>query len=284
MTDDAKRFLCLNAVLHGYSPMEAFDSADDMAACLETSAEYTCTLEDKLLSLPEKQLSEYPLTLAYLNFYRNDFYPFVPISGTMMTTAQLAQSDRDSGLKKDLVMDILMALVRDVETDTRYSEPMINDGVLYCTEAEFVKVDQRMYEAYTLLRDGPKGTPKGLRDALCKYTCTEPYAAMSAKVALKLLEDIIKAGVKPTAYQESLLRTPDFLAVYKETGCIMALQNPTGVHVDWLLPTEYGTRSVFVTEKTSNIRSHMGSNMRSLVGARYDKRVGHVGKIIYAGG
>ena len=141
-----------------------------------------------------------------------------------------------------------------------------------------------MLEAYTLLRDGPKGTTKGLRDALCKYTCTDPYAAMSAKVTLKLLEDIIKAGISPTAYQESLLRTPDFLAVYKETGCIMAIQNPTGMIVDWLLPVEPGTRSAFVTEKTSNLRSHMGSNMRSLSDARYDKRAGHVGKIIYAGG
>lgn len=133
------------------------------------------------------------MVMMFLNFYRTDPYTFVAMGTDIVTLSRFIASDREGNVGDELRHMFVMNLIRDVSQGEQYIKPYVADGILYCTPEDFGMTTVAMLEAYQLYLSGPIGTPKGLSDALVKYTSLDLYSHLSDKMLLKILRQIVKA-------------------------------------------------------------------------------------------
>lgn len=285
MTNDAKRFLALNAILHGYPILKVFDdSVERMADCLDLKEEEAEKLRARLDALPEAQPLENELTATFLNFYRNPSYAFVAMENNVIPLAKFAGNDLQGAVSDELRAMFLSRLLMDVDCVPEHVHPYIADGVLHCTPEAFQGVQSCMLEAYQLFLSGPVGMKKSLQNLLRKHTSLEHYTPLTSTVLVRILTQIVKAGINPTIYQQTLLSTPNLWETYTHTGCIMAFKDTTMSSVLWLLDVTGQDTSVVLSADMSVLQGYLTRDVKQLadtVAATNPSGSGH--KIVYPG-
>lgn len=266
MTNDVIMFLALNALLHGRDCDDAFDG--HMADILKIKKADAQELATSLDVLPEVGITDDPLVMTLLNYYCNRAYTNLQVSEEYSIPLRTYAEQQFLGkMGPELIMPFLKRLIMDYAMTTTEGVPSIVDGVLYCTQKEFERIEKAMMAAYKLFTAGPAGTTKKLNTLLRKYTSIDEYSPMLPSTMLDILERIIKAGMKPTAYQMTFLGTPDLVTTYEETGCVMAFTDPTHEVVNWLVDLKGAEGlSVHITVPVAELRSRVFSSVRDLDG------------------
>lgn len=285
MTQEAMRFLALNAVLHGHSAVDAFEgSVATMAMCLDISEEEAGGLAYAMQSAPRVDPCVDELTAVFLNFYRNNSYAFVAMGPDVVPLSKFVASDAEGQVPDDLRFMFLTSLVRDVSQDPSYIKPFILDGVLRCTPEAFQGVNRAMLEAYQLYLSGPVGTVKGLASSLRKYTSLEHYSRLNASTLLRIFRQMVRAKHNPVVYQQTMLMTPDLLDTYKHTGCIIAFRDSTHTSVNWLLDVVDEVDSTMVMSvDMAVLKGYLVRDVRDLAGVKVAHGRGESGKILFPG-
>lgn len=249
MNREAKRFVALNAVLHGHDVLNVFDdSLPEMADCLDLSEEAAKKLVDGLRKEKPADATDDLLVATFLNFYRNETYAFVAMENTPIPLRTFAQGSMDGSIEADLCGLFLHQMIRDVERGDQYVEPSIRDGVLCCTPEDLERAEDCMLEAYKLYTEGPSGTTKQLAKLLRKYTSLQEYNKLSAKDCVKVLSLLERSAFSPVAFQRTMLQTPDLFGTYKLTGAVMCFTDNSEETVCWLLDAEYSEEYCHLVE------------------------------------
>lgn len=272
MNNSARRFLALNAVLHGHSFLEAFNNDIEMAAEVfsDSTPIKAAALEKLNKDLMEAALREAPkeldiLTSTLLNFFRDGTYAFIGMPGKQpILIKSLAGSDMRKEIDDNLRQAVLMRVFRDV---THISDPLetrISDGVLYTVETSDRVIMQALLKAYFTWIYGPNETPKRLisvRDRLSLDT----YKPIGGNITLNILKDIVKSPLPSTIYKRTCLSIIDMLEVWKATGCIMSLSKTNPGFVNILMDVKGDTEQCKIVslDKTS-IGSLMVNEFRDL--------------------
>lgn len=266
MTNDVIMFLALNALLHGRSCDDAFDGhmSDILKIKKADAEELTASLD----ALPEVGITDDPLVMTLLNYYCNGAYTNLKVSEDYSIPLRYYAEQQFLGkMGPELLMPFLKRLIMDYAMTTTEGEPHIIDGVLYCTQNEFQGIEKAMMAAYKLFTAGPSGTTKKLNTLLRKHTSLEDYSPMLPTTMLDILERIVKAGMKPTVYQNTFLGTPDLVTTYEETGCVMAFADSAHEAVNWLVDLKGAEGlSVRITVPVAELRSRVFSSVRDLDG------------------
>lgn len=284
MVNDVRRFLGLNALLHGHSASEVFMGAAEELLALDK--ERTDTLLQELDAIPKNECTSDQLTHALLNFYRNNNYAFLSLNGQYIVKLEdFAHDDFMGKVDKGMSDPFIANLLRDYAMTTMEGQPYIADGVLHCTKKEFDGVVKSTKDAYKLFTKGPAGMTKKLNMLLRRHTSLEEYVPFSALELVEILDGLIAAKVHPVLCQETFLKTPDLMATYKATGCVMAFSDATHTSVDWLMDVEgCEDLATSVCVSIEDIRPHMLNDVRDLSGARaIAKRGRAVYDVCYAG-
>ena len=159
MTHEALRFLALNAVLHGYEPVDGFDGRlGTMAQALDISEEEAKKLNDGIADLPRVAPSNDEMTMVFLNFYRTTGYAFVDMGSQAFPLSDFVETDLDGKVSDQLRVTFIHTLLHDVAQDDKFVRPYILDGVLYCTATAFEGCAGAMNDAYNLYCFAPEGT------------------------------------------------------------------------------------------------------------------------------
>lgn len=267
MTNDAKRFLALNAVLHGYHVLRVFnDSIEEFADCLHLKEDEATKLVTMLDALPAPDPVKDELTAVLLNFYRNPSYAFVAMENNVIPLSKFAGNDLQGAVSDELRAMFLSRLLMDVDRKPEYVHPFIADGVLHCTPQAFTMVQTCMLEAYQLYLTGPVGMKRGLMNLLSKHTSLEYYAPMTHAVLVKIFTQMAKADISPVTYQQTFLLTPNLWETYSHTGCIMAFRDSTMTSVMWLLDVEGEENAVMLSAEMSTLQGYLTRDVKQLAG------------------
>ncbi len=285
MTNEAMRFLALNGLLHGHSVLKGFDdSIEKMADALSIEVSEAEDLVKKLDALPVVPTSDDPLVNTFLNFYRTQAYAFMAMEGTIIPLEKFVATDLDGQVADDVRYMFLTHLIMDVSQRPEYVNPIIKDGILYCTAQDFQHVEPAMLEAYQLYMTGPAGTQRGFYMALRKFTSLEHYSRLTPSTMVKVLRYIVKAKKNPIIYQQTMLNTPDLLTTYKHTGCIIAYRDLSHTSVNWLLDVEGALDSTMsMVVDVSTLRHYLVKDVRDLAGIKVARGLGEGGKILFPG-
>lgn len=266
MVNDAKRFLALNALIHGYTPEEAF--VGDAAEILSLGDKETATLFERLGAVEYKTPSSDPLVMAMLNFMRSDDYAFLSLQGQyILRLSDFADDDFNGRISKGMANGVLANLLRDYAMTTEEGSPYVTDGVLCCTEKEFKGANKALQDAYKLFTKGPSGLQKKLNLLIRQHTSLGNYVPFSSVNMLEILDGLIDAKIHPTVCQQTFLKTPDLLDTYKATGCIMARCETDSNAVDWLMDIK-GSDDLAASVKVAfaSMRNHLLNSIQDLKG------------------
>lgn len=281
MTNESKRFLALNALLHGHDILDVFSgSITEMAECLSIDESKASNLIEGLDSIKACNLDEHPLTMVFLNYYRNNHYTFVSFGKNIINMSQFVNSDLSGNVSDELRYGYLTNLVKDIDLKDHYAVPTIKDGVLRCTAEDFNIVHDCMIRAYTIYLLGPGDSSKKLIKDLRKYTSLDNYSGMSGATLVKIIEQIIKTKLNPTVYQQTVVNTSDLMSIYEKTGCIMCLHSKNKSSLCWLLDVEgQEDSSTVVTVDCSHLRKYMSKGLRDLQKVKAVVQSNGVGKL-----
>lgn len=284
MTNEALRFLALNAVLHGYPAVSGFeDDIERMADCLELTADAATHINNELVMLPDTPVSESAMVTVFLNFFRNQSYPFVAMGHNIFPLSKFMMTDIEGQVSPELRTLFLDKLLSDVSVDEMYVEPFIRDGVLYANAKDFATVQNAIPKAYQLYLNGPEGAPKLLVARLRKHTSLDFYNRLSASALSSIFRQMIRARRKPTIYQHTVLSTPNLLEVYKHTGCIMSFSDTTHTSVQWLLDDANAEDSTLVaTVEMAKLKNYLLRDVRDLAGIKAVRGAGETCRVLFA--
>lgn len=267
MVNDARRFLGFNALLHGYTPEDAFQG--DAAEILGLGDKEVETLFTRLKGIEYKAPATDPMVLALLNFLRSSEYAFLSLKGQyILRLWDFADDDFNGRMAKGMSAGVLSNLLRDYAETNEEGNPYVTDGVLCCTRTEFQGANKAMQEAYKLITKGPSGLKKNLNLLIRQHTTLDPYTPFGTVNLLEILDGLVDAGIHPTVCQQTFLKTPDLMDTYKSTGCIMAYSETDRNSIDWLMDVK-GSDDLATSVRIpfSTLRNHLLNSIEDLKGA-----------------
>ena len=271
MNNTCKRFLALNCVLQGHELSEIFVDSSEFASCLETTEEKALQLWNNL-----QELSKFedvtakcnPVVLALLNFFRCEEYSyiFIPNNGPF-TFRAIMESDLRGGIEPAVRVAALRQVIRDVEFVTRTRDIKVADGVLYFFEEDKDKMQDFLLEAYTLYRDGP--VKKSYLNGHKNLVVLRNYKGMSGRTLVSVFSEMIDQKINPTSYSKTNLIIPDYVEVYKSTGCIMETSDEDKSVVNWLLDDVSGDKCKVLSVNFQALRELIFNSLHDLESVKY---------------
>ena len=243
MNKNCKRFLALNCVLHGMDLNNVFESVSDFADCLEieeNDAETLMTGLSNLLKVPDISKTEHPAVMSLLNFMRCEEYAFIAIPDNgVFTLFDVVVSDRKGEIDQDIVEAVLRQLIRDVSFVSNPKDVKVADGVLQILEEDKDRIAEFLLEAYRLYKEGPvvagsKEYPNYLMSHRGLVSVID-YKGVAGSRLITVFKELIACGRNPSDFTRTTFSIPNYVEVFKATGCIFERNAVNRNTINWLL-------------------------------------------------